>query len=160
MKIASGLFAAAILFSAMGCDVQSGMSRKSVEKYTATPTPTAVPVPTPTPPDAADVIKVDTSVEGPTISIDKETARKTAACGKYERVVVNTLDQKITVTGACRQIMVNGRGNEITIEAASTLMINGNDNTVRYSKFVNGAQPMVSDNGQGNIVENAPAPAQ
>lgn len=155
MKKMLVLAAAAALFLA-SCEVQSGITKRSVDKYVNTPTPTPAVTPTPEEPvDPKDIIKVDSSVVGPTLSVDRSGASATLNCEKYNRVMVNIDSQKATVRGACMQIMINGDRNDLTIEATMEVMINGHENTVRYSKFANGRRPRITDNGQGNTVEQA-----
>jgi hypothetical protein len=142
------------------CDVQSEMTKKSVEKYLPTPTPSISPTPVPEPIDAADVVTVETSAErGNDISVYKSGEKRTASCTKYNDVMVNGSDTVITLKGACRRIEVNGNGNKITSEAVSEIIINGLDNNVTYSRFVNGKRPIIKDNRSTSIVEKIAAPA-
>jgi hypothetical protein len=157
MKIFS-VYIAVIIFSFVtACDVQSGMSKKSVEKYTTTPTPAAT-VAAAEPIDPADVVQVDTASPGPPIAINKAT-EKTANCDKYNRVTVNGDGREVTIKGVCSQIMVNGDNARITAIAASEIIVNGHNNTFQYSKYPNGARPVVKDNGSGNTIIQADAPA-
>ena len=135
------------------CDVQSGITKKSVEKYAQTPASTRAPTPEETPIDPADIVQVDTSVQGALISVDESKKKKTVVCKKYDRVMVNNNDNAITINGACRQIMVNGDQNEIVADAVAEIVFNGVGNEVRYSRFVNGNRPLVIDNKGGNQVE-------
>jgi hypothetical protein len=147
----------AILISG-GCEVQSGISRKSVEKYQPTPTPSPVATIEEEPIDPADIVKIDTSVEGKEISLDKPSAKVTAECKSYDRVAINTDGQKIEIKGACERVMINGKGNDVTAEAVSIITVNGDENNIRYSKFINGRRPTVTDNGEANTIEKAGAP--
>ncbi|HSI88716.1 MAG TPA: DUF3060 domain-containing protein [Pyrinomonadaceae bacterium] len=140
------------------CDVQSGISRKSVEPYQPTPTPSPVATIEEEPIDPADVVQIDTSLEGRAISIDKPAAKITVDCKSYDRVAINTDGQKINITGACQQLMVNGKGNEVTVAAASVILVNGDENVVSYSKFIYARRPTVTDNGDGNTIEQSSAP--
>ena len=151
-------FAVLLLFAIIinvGCEVQSGISKKSVEKYQPTPTPSPVATIEEEPIDPADVVQIDTSVEGRAISIDKPAAKISVDCKSYDRVAINTDTQKINITGACQQLMVNGKGNEITVAASSVIIVNGDENTVSYSKFINAKRPTVTDNGDGNSIDKA-----
>ena len=140
---------------ASGCEVQSGITKKSVEEYQPTPTPSPVATVAEEPIDPADVVQIDTSVEGKNISLDKPWAKLTADCKSYDRVAINTDDQTIAITGACQRVMVNGKGNRVEIAAVSVITVNGDENTVRYSKFINSKRPTVTDNGDGNTVEKS-----
>ena len=142
-------------FSA-ACDVQSGMTKKSVEKYTATPTPAAT-VAAAQPIDPADVINVDTAAQGPPISINK-TDQKTADCDKYNRVTVNGDGREVNIKGTCSQLMINGDNAKVTAVALTEIIINGHDNNVQYSKYANGARPVIKDNGSGNTIVKSDPP--
>ncbi len=139
----------------MSCDVRSGTAKREMEKFASTPMPAFSPIPTPTPVDAEDIIQVDTTLEGETISITGHKETQTVACTKYNRVMVNGDAGSITIKGVCRRIMINGDGNEIKVDAATEFVINGTDNLVRYSRFVNGKQPLVIENQEGNAIEKA-----
>ena len=154
IAILSALAAVAIA----GCDVQSGMTRKSLEEYTKTPEP--VPSISPEPPiDPADVIKADISLTGPDISVNLAEGSRSVNCTKYNRVLINAHGQKVTIKGACRQLMINGDKAIVNAEGLAEIVFNGDNNSVSHSKFVNGNRPNVSDNGSGNGVEHTPAPA-
>lgn len=135
------------------CDPQSDMAKKGVEKFTS-PTPSITPTPTEAPIDQSAVVSVDTSVAGPTLNVNP-TDKKAIVCDKYNRVMVNGSGQAVKVTGACRQLMVNGNENEVTAEAAMEIVFNGRRNTVRYSRYANGKRPVISGNAADNVVEEA-----
>ena len=138
------------------CDVQSGMTKKSVEKYIPTPTPPISPPPVQEPIDPADVVTIDTTGErGSDISVYKAREKRTADCTKYNDVIVNSAEAVITLKGACRRIEVNGNGNKISAEAAAEIIINGLDNAVTYSRFVNGKRPVIKENRPGSTVEKS-----
>lgn len=149
------LYTILVVFAlAAGCDVQSGITKKSVEKYIPTPTPTVSVEPV-EPIDPADVVTVDTSVEGPKITVNKPEEGKNVKCDKYNRVAVNGHGHQVRIEGACKQLMVNGNKNRVTAAAATEIVINGDGNTVEYSKVVNGNRPLITDNGSGNSVLKA-----
>ncbi len=135
----------------MACEVQSDISKKSVEKYATSPTP-EIKVPTPVEIDPADVVSVDIAEPGPQISISKKGDNGSVDCSKFNRFVLNGNDRNITVKGACKQIMVNGDKNNITATAVSDIVVNGSDNQITYSKYINGKLPIISDNGNGNEI--------
>lgn len=146
-----------VMLSALcGCDIQSGIAKKSVEKYMPTPTPTVVPTPPEEPIDPADIVNVDISQQGPLISVNGPEVTKPFNCNRYNRLMVNVSNKKVTIKGACSQIMVNGDGNEIAAEGTMEFVFNGSGNNATYTKFANGKRPRVTDNG-GNLVEKAAA---
>jgi len=135
------------------CDVQSEISKKSVEKYAATPAPSVSPTPTEEPIEPADVVNGDTTDPGPTISINRTDDKMNVVCNKYNRVMVNGGAKIVTVKGVCSQIMINGDHNEVTAEAVAEIIYNGNENKLSYSRYANGKRPIVTDNTGGNISE-------
>jgi hypothetical protein len=141
----------------ISCDLRNETAKRGVEKYASTPQPPMSPLPTPTPVEPVDIAEVDTSLEGDTIPITGHEQKKTVSCSKYNRVLVNGDGSVINVAGVCRQIMINGDGNKITLDAAMEIVLNGSDNSVKYSRYVNGKQPSVSDNRGGNLVEKIAA---
>ena len=128
-----------------------------MEKYVTTPTPQATVTPEP-PIDPADVVTSDITQDGPKITVKKITDNTALNCDKYNRVAINVDDKSFVVKGVCNELMVNGDRNRITIAAASTIVLNGNANTVQYSKYANGKRPFVKDNGGTNTVEKVAAP--
>ena len=134
------------------CEVQSGITQKSVEKYAPSPTPPWKVV-VEEPIDPADAITVDTDVQGPRISVSKpEEANKIVKCDKYNRVMVNGDGKKVRIIGVCNQIIINGNGSKVTAIASAEIIFNGRENTVEYSKYANGKKLLVKDNGDGNTI--------
>ena len=139
------------------CDVQSGVTKKSVEKYTTTPTPeTKATVAEPI--DPADVITVDTAAEGPQLFVNKPDEKKVVNCDKYNRVSVNGDGREVTLKGVCKQLMVNGDNARITAVALTEIVVNGHENNIQYSKYANGAKPVIKDSGSGNTILKADPP--
>ena len=160
MKNVALISLAACLFAA-SCSVQSGITQDSLEKYKPTPTPEKIIQPTEEPIDPADVVNVDTAAQGPTLSVNRETDKTNLNCDKYNRVTINASGMEVKITGACSRIMVNGRQNRITAVAATEITTFGRDNTVEYSKFVNGKRPVITDSSGTNTISKVePADAK
>ena len=157
MKILLIPFAIISISIVASCDVQSGITKQSVEKYGPTPTPSISPTPTEEPIDPADIVQVDTSDQGPSLTVNSPTDKMNLVCNKYNRVMVNGGDKVVTVKGACSQIMLNGNRNEVTAEAVMEIIFNGTENKVRYSRYANGKRPVVTDNQGGNVSEKVSA---
>lgn len=150
---------AVIIFTLTACDPQSGMTKKSLEDYTKTPTPTPARSATPVEViDPADVVSVDVAATVPTININRPEQKKKFNCDKYNRVSINADEKDIEITGACKQIMINGDKNKLTVAAVTELVINGHENTVGHTKYANGKKPVVNDAGSGNTVAKAAPP--
>lgn len=144
-----------LMFVAAACDPQSGIATKSVEKYVPTPSPErSVVVEEPINP--ADVITVKTD-EGPQLSVNPSDDRKSIECAKYNSLKINGDQRVITLKGTCKQVMVNGDKNQVLATAFTELIVNGHENYVEYTKYVNGKRPIVTDNGQGNMVSKQAA---
>jgi len=157
MKYAAFFITVNLAVIMSGCDVQSGISKKSVEEFTTTPTPAATRTPEP-PIDPADAVTVDTAVEGPKININPTPDVKEVNCSKYNRVHVNADGRELNIKGVCRQIMLNGDRNKITGVAFTEIVVNGTENEVRYTKFANGKRPIIANNAGGNTIEKIAAP--
>ncbi len=128
-----------------------------MEKFSGTPTPALSPTPPEAPIDPSEVINVDTNVEGDKITVNGYGQKKSIACTKLNRVMISGGQNVMTITGACRQIMINGNGNQVTSDAAIEIVMNGDKNNVQYSRFVNGKRPIIKDNAGGNTVEKIAA---
>lgn len=160
MRIKAIIIAATCLAFAASCDVQSGITKNAVEKYGPTPTPSVSPTPVVEPIDPADVVQVDTALNGPMIPVNESRQQKTVNYNKFNQIQVNGSDAEITAKGACRNITVNGDRNRISMEAVSTITFNGNDNKLTYSRIANGKRPIVTDNKGTNTTEQAATPGK
>ena len=154
------LFVVAALPFVAACDPQSEITKKSLEKYGPTPTPSVEPTPTLAPIDPADVIQAASGDAGPMLTVNKSEETKPLNCDKYNQVMVNSRDHKVTIKGACRQLVVNGNGNQIMAEGISEIIFNGENNQVTYTKYVNAKHPQVRDNKGSNTAEKAVAEPQ
>ncbi len=138
--------------------MRSDTAKREMEKFSGTPTPTISPVPTELPPDPSEVVQVDISVQGNAVTVNGHDLKKSVACDKFNRVIISGGRNVITIKGACQQIMINGDSNQINGDAALEFVINGENNTVKYSRFVNGKRPTVKENAPGNVIEKTSAP--
>ena len=159
MKFLLTIFAVISIATFASCDAQSGIAKKSVEDYQPTPTPTFSPAPTEPPIDPADAVTVDTSVQGDTLTVDGPNEKKSVTCSKFNRVMVNSNDNVVTIKGACKQLMINGNRNDVTAEAIVDIVVNGSENNVKYSRYANAKRPVVKENSTGNTIEKVAAPA-
>jgi len=159
MRILYPLFIVFMIAIAVSCDLRSGIAKQNMEKYVSTPTPPISPTPTPEAVDPADIVSVDTSVQGDMISINGYELNQTKDCTKFNRLMINGDDNVVTIKGVCRQIMINGDRNKVTADAATEFVLNGSENIVRYSRFPNGNRPTVIENRPGNVIEKAAAEA-
>lgn len=141
-----------------GCEVQSGITKKSVENYSPTPAPEKTVGVVEEPIDPADIIQADVSTQGPQIFISESTDKNNIDCSKYNRVMINRSGQEIKIKGVCSQLMINGDNNQVVAVAFSEIVLNGSANIVEYSKYANGKKPVVTDNTKENtVVKSAPA---
>lgn len=168
MRYTSLILTVALAGFFTACDVQSGMTKKGLEKYNESPTP-PIKAATPEPIDPADVITVDAALAGPNVNVNTPEEAKKAKCDKYNRVSINTDGLEVNIAGACKQITLNSDNSKVTVTAVSEVVINGTGNTVSYAKYVNGKHVIVNDNAGANTVtrvaeldtkETAPAPGK
>lgn len=159
MKVSLTILSVLLIATLTSCDMRSDTAKKEMEKFSGSPTPSISPAPADAPIDPADIVRVDTSLDGDTISLNVPADSKKGDCTKFNRVRVNGDRNVFTIKGVCRQIMVNGDGNQITADAAMEFVFNGSGNTVTYSHFPNGKRPTVTDNQSGNTVEKIAADA-
>ena len=157
MKFSLIILALVSISTVASCEVQSEISKKSVEKYTTTPTPTISPTPTEVPIDPADVVAVDTAAGGPSIVINTAQDKMNVVCDKWNRLMINGEAKIVTAKGACSQIMLNGNRHEVAAEVVGEIVFNGSENTVRYSRYANGKRPTVTDHKGGNLSEKVAA---
>lgn len=160
MKRFTGFYILVAAFALLtSCDVRSGTAKEEMEKFSGSPTPPLVqPSPEPTI-DPADSIAVDVSVEGNTITVLGYKEKKTAACSKFDRVMINGDDNIVNIKGGCSQIVANGDRNQITAEASLAFVLNGSENSVKYTKYINGRRPTITEPIGGNMIEKIAAPA-
>jgi len=133
--------------------MRSGTAKEEMEKFSGSPTPTMAPTAAQTPIDPADIVQVDTNQEGGILTVNTTKQEKTLTCSKFNQVMVNSNGRTLSISGACRQIQVNGDDNQITVDAAAEFVLNGSGNNIKYSRFVNGKQPVISENESGNEIE-------
>ncbi|MEP6947338.1 MAG: DUF3060 domain-containing protein [Acidobacteriota bacterium] len=141
-----------------GCDMRSETAKREMEKFSGTPTPTFSPAPTEAPIDPSEVVNADLNLQGDPVNVSGYEQKKSIACTKFNPVTVNGGSSVITIKGPCRQIMVNGDGNRITIDAAIAIVLNGDKNIVQYARYVNGKRPFITDNAGSNTIEKIASP--
>lgn len=84
---------------------------------------------------------------GGTTTINESGLTKTLDCAG-QGVVVSGSANKLTLTGTCASVSVNGSRNEISITDVGDIAVNGSFNTITWSA----GDPTTSDNGQGNSI--------
>ena len=156
MKTLLAVVSLVLIAMLASCDMRSGTAKEEMEKFSGSPTPTVSPIPTPTPIDPSDIVQTDTSQQGDTLTVNGTKQTKTVPCKKFDQVMINASGSTVTITGVCRQIMVNGNGNQITADAAMDFTFNGTDNTLKYEHYANGKQPLITQNQAGNTIEKIP----
>ncbi len=159
MRTLLSLLCFLFIATCVSCDLRSGIAKKNMEKYTLTPTPAFPAIAPDESVDPADIVEVDTAVEGELVSINGHRQQTSAECTKFNRLMVNGDSNVIKIKGPCRQIMVNGDGNQVTADAAIQFVFNGSENVLKYSRVVNGKRPAVVESKRGNVIEKVPAPS-
>ena len=143
----------------LSCDFRSGIAKEEMEKFSGTPTPSITPTPEQTPIPGSAIVQADTSLDGPVLTVN-DVGQKTLNCTKYNLVSINVDASVVSIKGVCQKVTVNGDRNQVTAEAAIEFAFNGTGNSVTYSKFANGKQPIVTDNQASNTVDFAAAQEQ
>ena len=146
-----------LAFSLAGCDLRSDTAKREMEKFSGTPTPTITPAPELPPVDPADIVNVDTTLDGDLISVNGPQPKQNVSCDKYNIVTVNVNASVINIKGVCHRVVVNGDVNQITVDASMEFVFNGTGNEIKYSKFANGKRPLVVQNQAGNTTEHSPS---
>jgi len=154
MKIATIL--TLVMSVGLGFSCGSGSNSKKVSDNTSvTSAPSITPTPEETPIPPSEVAQVDTSLDGPVLTVNDER-QKTLNCTKFNPVSINADASVVTLKGVCHKIVVNGDRNQITLDAATEIAFNGSGNSATYSRFVNGKQLIVTDDQASNTAEFVP----
>lgn len=113
-----------------------------------------------------DSVTVAGGSEGGSISVGRSPAPKArgAAIVVSDNRVARTVDcaggsvtvdgngNTLSLNGECPSVEVNGNGNVLRVEAAGSISVMGNRNTVTWSRGIGGSSPQVSNLGTGNSV--------
>jgi hypothetical protein len=87
------------------------------------------------------------STGGGTLVISTSAQTKTIDCAG--RVVsINASSNRLTFTGNCASLSINGSKNEISLESVGVISVNGSFNHVTWSS----GNPKTSNNGQSNTI--------
>lgn len=157
MRILTTLLFLTFVVSLAGCDMRSETAKREMEKFSGTPTPTITPAPSEAPVDPSEIVKVDISVRGDTITVSGRDQKKSIECSKFNRVMISGGGNVVKIKGGCQQITINGDGNQINTDAALEFVLNGRQNTVTYSRFVNGKRPIIKGDAGENTIEKVAA---
>lgn len=69
-----------------------------------------------------------------------------------DAVTVSGDSNRLTLTGNCTQVVVNGNKNVVSVVAVGQIVVNGKQNTVTWSKSLKGAKPMLRVTGTANKI--------
>lgn len=86
------------------------------------------------------------------IEIGGTGLKKKAACNG-EHVIVDGLNNNVTLTGRAGYLEVNGNGQTVFVESVNQIEINGNNNKIYWEEEVGGSKPDVIETGSGNLIE-------
>jgi hypothetical protein len=84
---------------------------------------------------------------GGTMTFSESGVTRTVDCAGQD-VMISGSANKLTFTGTCASVTVNGSRNEVTLADIGEIAVNGSFNTVTWSS----GDPKTSDNGQGNSI--------
>ena len=107
--------------------------------------------------DDADEKVVEVDQNGPlpaakdgTWIVEGQGRTETHACAANEDVRLDGQGHTITLTGPCRNIVVNGQGSVVTTDVAAKIEANGMNNQVKWKKAASGKKPVISLSGMNN----------
>jgi len=78
--------------------------------------------------------------------------KQTVACNG-EHVLIDGMQNDITLSGRAGYLEITGNGHTIFVEAANEIEVNGNNNKIYWEKEVSGKKPQVTQTGSGNVIE-------
>ena len=78
----------------------------------------------------------------------------TIACSK-ETTRIDSIGQRVRLTGDCPAVVVSGSGNRVVVERVGSLNVSGMDNEVRWERSLQGDAPRVVTSGIKNVVLRA-----
>ena len=87
----------------------------------------------------------------------------TRPCDGHD-VIVDGVSHNVSLTGECRTVTINGSSNQVAVEAAVKIVVNGTDNAVAWQRGVRTKKPRIALRGLNNrarrvTAATAPAPA-
>jgi Protein of unknown function (DUF3060) len=91
------------------------------------------------------------AVAGDVVSMTDNNLSKTISCDGRSFVIMGN-SNSLTFTGECGAVSVPGNSNNVSIEAAKSIGVEGNFNTVNWQRGVGDAEPQVSSLGSGNAI--------
>jgi hypothetical protein len=77
------------------------------------------------------------------------------ACKTGDSAEIAGNGNKVTVTGECANVRVTGNSNTVSIDAAESIDVLGNKNTVTWKRGLGGKDAAVSNPGTDNKVARA-----
>ena len=90
---------------------------------------------------------------GADLVVDGSRATRSYTCADGQRVVVNGSMLRLTLSGDCGVVDVNGASNTITVDGTEGLHLKGGANTVTWSRNLSGEGTLpVTKTGRGNTV--------
>jgi Protein of unknown function (DUF3060) len=84
---------------------------------------------------------------GGTLTIEESAQTRTIDCAGRD-VALNGSANKLTFTGTCGTVSVNGSKNDLTLATAAQISVNGSQNKVTYTA----GNPKIANNGTGNTI--------
>ncbi|MER2562001.1 MAG: DUF3060 domain-containing protein [Myxococcaceae bacterium] len=107
--------------------------------------------------DDADEKTVEVDGNGPvpaakdgTWIVEGQGRTESHVCAANEDVRLDGQGHTITLTGPCRNIVVNGQGSVVTTDVAAKIEANGMNNQVKWKKAATGKKPVISLSGMNN----------
>ncbi len=76
-----------------------------------------------------------------------EGGARTASCGDGTSITIDNNDVKLTLTGSCGKVTINGNNATVTAESVRSIAFDGDSNEVTYSSS---KKPTVTGSGKDN----------
>ncbi|RYZ42054.1 MAG: DUF3060 domain-containing protein [Myxococcaceae bacterium] len=97
----------------------------------------------------------DDSAESSNFEVTGSNETATHECKPGSTVEITGESNKVTLTGECKSVNVNGSNNTVTVEATSAIDVTGMSNSVTWKRGHGKSKPKISRTGMNNKVVQA-----
>lgn len=79
-------------------------------------------------------------------------AKRDYRCKDSETVTVSGVNQRISLSGVCGNLLISGTSNDVRVAQVETIDVEGTSNKIYYGSNAKGAKPSLKTAGTGNTV--------
>ena len=79
-------------------------------------------------------------------------AKRDYRCKDSETVTVSGVNQRISLSGVCGNLLISGTGNDVRVAQVEAIDVEGTTNKIYYGSNAKGAKPSLKTAGMGNTV--------